>query len=318
MFRVETQESYNFDDLTSMQYGWEFAVSQLGPSEELSRATLYQTANIGYNSFQYGSAYDQCLRSREGFLSFGLLDADNPTTWAHDRLIPNDGLTVFPHDEDLKGASPVGFCGSGIHFAKDFITSLAEDIYNQPIDLLVPQPGTYMTDTEKLGVLRQELLNWQQLASPGADVRPVIIERREESLALAVINALIDEKFTEKESLMRSTRSVSLALNIIHNSELESISAMELCKLTQCSQRTLEKCFTKRLGITPKKYIKCLRLAEVHKVLRNFDACDYDSIIELAGVNGFWHMGQFAADYRRIYGELPSKTLSRKSAPFPP
>jgi AraC family ethanolamine operon transcriptional activator len=311
MFRVETQESYDFDDLTSLQFGWEFSVSQLGPSEELSHATLHQTANIGYNSFRYGSAYDQCLRSREGFLSFGLLDNDNPTTWAHDRLIPNDGLTVFPHDEDLKGASPVGFCGSGIHFAKDFITSLAEQVYNQPVNLLVSSPGTYMTDVEKLGVLRTELRRWRELARPGADIRPIIITRREESLALAVINALIDEKFAEKESLIRATRSVSLALNIIHSSELESISAMELCKHTKCSQRTLEKCFTKRLGITPKKYIKCLRLAEVHKGLRNFDALDYDSIIELAAVNGFWHMGQFAADYRRIYGELPSETLNR-------
>ena len=314
MFKVETQESYNFEDLTSLQYGWEFSVSQLGPGEELSQATIYKTPNIGYNSFQYGTAYDQCLRSREGFLSFGLLDSDNPTTWAHHRLIPNDGLTVFPHDEDLKGVSPVGFRGSGIHFAKDFITSLVEEVYNQPIGSLVPSSGTYMTDPEKLGVLRDELRMWRELASPGSDIRPDVITQREESLVLAVINALIDEKFAEKESLIKSTRAVSLALNVIHNSssELESISAMELCEQTSCSQRTLEKCFSNRFGVTPKKYIKCLRLAEVHKGLRNFDALDYDSIIELAGVNGFWHMGQFAADYRQIYGELPSETINRK------
>jgi len=312
MFRVETQESYDFNELTSLQYGWVFSVSQLGPSEELSQATLYQTPNIGYNSFRYGSAYDQCLRSREGFLSFGLLDRDNPTTWAHHRLIPNDGLTVFPHDEDLKGVSPVGFRGNGIHFAKDFITNLVEQVYNQPIDVLVPSPGTYKTDPEKLGVLRAELRNWRELANRSADIRPDAITQREESLALAVINALIDEEFAEKESLIKSTRAVSLALEVIHNSELESISAMELCKHTSCSQRTLEKCFSNRFGVTPKKYIKCLRLAEVHKGLRNFDTLGYDSIIELAGVNGFWHMGQFAADYRRIYGELPSDTLNRK------
>jgi len=312
MFKVETQESYSFDDLTSLQYGWEFSVSQLGPSEEVSFATLYQTPNIGYNRFRYGSVYDQCLRSREGFLSFGLLSMNNPTTWAHDRLIPNDGLTVFPHDEDLKGVSPVGFRGNGIHFDRGFMTSLVEQVYNQPIDFLVPSPGTYMTDPEKLGVLRTELRNWRELASRGVDIRSDVITQREESLVLAVINALIDEEFAEKENLVKSTRAVSQALGVIHNSELESISAMELCKHTSCSQRTLEKCFSARFGVTPKKYIKCLRLAEVHKGLRNFDAGGYDSIIELAGINGFWHMGQFAADYRRIYGELPSETKNRK------
>ena len=102
------------------------------------------------------------------------------------------------------------------------------------------------------------------------------------------------------------------ALEIIHGSELENISAVELCQHAGCSQRFLEKSFLKRFGVTPKKYIKCLRLAQVYKGLRNFDAQGCDSIIEWAGIHGFWHMGQFAADYRRIYGELPSDTLNRR------
>jgi len=29
----------------------------------------------------------------------------------------------------------------------------------------------------------------------------------------------------------------------------------------------------------------------------------------VANAWGFWHMGQFARDYRRLFGELPSDTL---------
>ncbi|MCP4898634.1 MAG: helix-turn-helix domain-containing protein [bacterium] len=34
-------------------------------------------------------------------------------------------------------------------------------------------------------------------------------------------------------------------------------------------------------------------------------------IADTANNWGFWHVGQFAADYRRHFGELPSQTLDR-------
>jgi len=310
MLRIEKQESYDFEELTSIRYGWDFTVSQLTHSKEMSRVSLFQTPNIGYNSFFYSPAYDQRLHAKEGVLSFGLLDADNPLTWAYEQLIPNDALTVFPHEEDLKAASPAGFRGSGIHISEDFMTKLAERVYNRPMSVLRPAVGIYATDPAKLAALRGELNKWKQLETHGAHLRPAIISRREESLALSVLDALVDERFIESDDLKKSNRYLARSLDLIHGSELENISAAELCKHAGCSQRTLEICFKKRFGVTPKKYIKCLRLAQVRKGLQSFDKQGVESIIELAGINGFWHMGQFAADYRRIYGQLPSETLN--------
>jgi len=31
----------------------------------------------------------------------------------------------------------------------------------------------------------------------------------------------------------------------------------------------------------------------------------------MANRHGFWHMGQFAKDYKNLFGELPSQTLSK-------
>ena len=33
------------------------------------------------------------------------------------------------------------------------------------------------------------------------------------------------------------------------------------------------------------------------------------TVSEIARQHGFWHMGQFSADYKKIFTELPSKTL---------
>lgn len=310
MLKIETQKAYNFDDLTSLQFGWDFSASQLGPCEAESIVRLFQTDHVGYNSFRYGSAYDQRLAVKEGIVSFGLLEPDNPTTWAHDQVIPNDALVVFPSDDALKAVSPAGFRGNGMSFSESFMERTAEQAFCRPLSLLLPPAGIYAPSPSKLNVVRAELHKWQQLVDQGAENRLAIISRREESLALAILDALVDASYIETDRDKKSSYATARALELIHSSELESISAVELCEYAACSQRTLEKSFMGRFGVTPKKYIKLLRMADVHKGLREFDSQDCDSIIELASLNGFWHMGQFAADYRAIYGELPSATLA--------
>jgi transcriptional regulator GlxA family with amidase domain len=211
----------------------------------------------------------------------------------------------------MKAASPVGFCGNGMHFLETYLDNLAQLVYQQPLHSLLPAAGFYRVDCEQLAQLRAELYKWQQLPDQGAQTREAIISRREESLALAILDALHASKAIGNSGIKKSERSTARALDFIHGSELEHISAVELCKQAQCSQRSLEKSFLKKFGVTPKKYIKCLRLAQVHQDLRKSNAQKRDRIIELAGSRGFWHMGQFAADYRSIYGELPSETLNR-------
>jgi AraC-like DNA-binding protein len=311
MFEIETQEGVFFDDLTAVQFGWEFTADQLGPSEGISKVRLYRTSHVGLTRFQYLAPYDQRLRARENILTIGLLDSGNPATWSYDQLIPNDALVIFPNDDQLRAISPVGFCGSGIHLSENYITNLAELVFRRPLEASLPASGMIPLDSQKLKSLRTEISNWQRLEVYSAESRPEIISRREESLALAVLGALFDENNELKVCSAKTQHFVTKALDIIHDSELDGISASELCVQTQCSQRTLEKGFSNRFGVTPKKYINVLRLARVHKGLHNFAAQDCDSIIELAGSHGFWHMGQFAADYRRVYGELPSDTLSR-------
>jgi len=61
--------------------------------------------------------------------------------------------------------------------------------------------------------------------------------------------------------------------------------------------------------VTPKQYLQATRLGCVRKELcRNGSAV---KITDVAAEWSFWHMGKFAADYRRQFGELPSETLRR-------
>jgi len=76
------------------------------------------------------------------------------------------------------------------------------------------------------------------------------------------------------------------------------------------SERTLEYAFLEKFKVTPKEYIKATRLNKVRTELLQNNSKDC-KISTLALFHGFLHMGQFAADYKKWFGESPSETLKR-------
>ena len=85
----------------------------------------------------------------------------------------------------------------------------------------------------------------------------------------------------------------------------------DLCRATVPSGRTLRRAFTEELGMGPKPYLQALRLNGAYRDLRRGDPRE-TQVNDVANSWGFWHMGQFAADYRRLFAELPARTLGRE------
>lgn len=80
--------------------------------------------------------------------------------------------------------------------------------------------------------------------------------------------------------------------------------------MTGVSELTLQNLFMWKYGITPMAYLKRARLNDVRKVLRSATP-EKLKVSDVANQKSFWHMGQFAADYRMLFGELPSDTLRK-------
>ncbi|GAB4435589.1 MAG: helix-turn-helix domain-containing protein [Rhodocyclaceae bacterium] len=89
----------------------------------------------------------------------------------------------------------------------------------------------------------------------------------------------------------------------------EPVSVSDLCALTGVSRRTLQYCFQEVLGVKPVHYLRALRLAGVRRELKA-QGSRFASVGDVAARWGFWHLSHFAADYRKMFGELPSETLS--------
>ncbi len=81
-----------------------------------------------------------------------------------------------------------------------------------------------------------------------------------------------------------------------------------LCLDTGINNYTLQRAFLDQYGMTPKSYLQSLRLNDAYKMLLQSDP-ETTKVTDVALSQGYWHMSQFAADYRRQFGELPSATL---------
>jgi AraC-like DNA-binding protein len=83
----------------------------------------------------------------------------------------------------------------------------------------------------------------------------------------------------------------------------------ELSQHSGVGVRTLEYGFRQVYGTTPLAFARALRLTRSRMSLLH--ARSYMRVNEIAGAFGYRHMGQFSRDYRRWFGEAPSKTLAR-------
>lgn len=80
----------------------------------------------------------------------------------------------------------------------------------------------------------------------------------------------------------------------------------ELCEQLLVSRRTLQYCFQDVLGMAPATYLRALRLNGARRDLCGREA---GSVQDVAAAWGFWHLSQFATDYRRMFGMRPSEAL---------
>jgi AraC-like DNA-binding protein len=90
----------------------------------------------------------------------------------------------------------------------------------------------------------------------------------------------------------------------------ETISIDDLVSASGASMRTLYKVFSTHHNATPMGYVKRIRLEHARRELEN-NCGSARTVAEIAMAVGMEHLGNFAADYKKVYQELPSETLRR-------
>lgn len=92
----------------------------------------------------------------------------------------------------------------------------------------------------------------------------------------------------------------------------QPITVAELCRELGVSRRTLQYSFQDVLDLSPVRFLCVMRLNAVRRTLKH--AADNElavTVADIAASWGFWHLSHFSANYKALFGELPSETLQR-------
>lgn len=134
----------------------------------------------------------------------------------------------------------------------------------------------------------------------------------ENSMLEALASACEDRELVESpgKTALQRTRLVREVREHLLQQEQRVVSIPELCERFAVSRRILQYAFEEVLGIGPNAYIRMLRLNGVRRDLSRLGGGGM-SVQQVAADWGFWHLSQFAKDYRQHFHELPSTTLKR-------
>jgi AraC-like DNA-binding protein len=98
--------------------------------------------------------------------------------------------------------------------------------------------------------------------------------------------------------------------NILEDRYRQPIPMEEICRELGVSLRTLHRSFREYFDITPRQYLKILRLDKARRDLAA-GAPSTHSVNEIALHRGFNHLGRFSIEYGAHFGESPRETLAR-------
>lgn len=98
-------------------------------------------------------------------------------------------------------------------------------------------------------------------------------------------------------------------LDWLHRHRAEPVSMGDLAAHAGVSVRAVEQAFASHVGAPPMACLRAMRLDRARRLLEAAPAgSNVTAVVLEAGIN---HLGRFAGEYQRRYGELPSETLLR-------
>ena len=288
--------------------GWAVEYRQLEAGQLQARMAYREAGGIVLANTAVSHRVVGSSRSPDDMFTIAMSASGNELL-LNGRSIDQDGLLVIPPKTDVHVSSvDGGWSVLSIQMSVDMLAEYLETVHDDHSVVETKE----ITQFEQAKTVIEPLRRMVALAlsqRPGAQTHAV-----EESVFTAKMTRLLVRPGLKKMTgdpyrRLKKHRIIVRAKEYVHEHLTEPIHVTDLCKYCGVSLSTLERFFTRELGIGPNGYIRAARLHEARHALLNAYGEDF-TIAEIAMNCGFTHMGRFSRRYRSQFGRLPSEERS--------
>jgi AraC-like DNA-binding protein len=309
--RLVESEFADVDALCSAVRDWDLDFSALGnPRDQASVGRIVQSisGDVVFGHARFSLNLEQRGAPPQGRLTFVVLEEDMQQLWLRGHDTEAHEILVFPVGSEFRSLSGSDFSIHTISVTEAFCDQVCETHrLHRPSAKTAPE--FFRPPKSLLASLRSSL----RLLRDSATGPPTAAS---DALAASLVRAWIDTMpgATPERSDGRA-REIAMrrVLERMEGANWSNLNSGDLYDYSGVSERTLQYAFLERFGLTPGAFLKARRLAAVRTALK-CSSGEFTLVGDLASEFGFWHAGQFARDYRRAFGELPSQTLRRPAA----
>jgi len=316
--RVKNINSYftnavfnDFDQYAEVAKQWDVDFTQLEVGTLKAAMTI-----IGSEGFQaFRTSYSKSLlqkgSSPKTLITFAVPRRNRGTFFWRGKKISGNNIIIFPLYGELDSESKLGFDVFALSFSPEFIQQLCTQLNYPKLQHQIRVTEVVTVSELSMNMLRNFLENifgnLPHQKNHLSDAK--FIETIKYEILKQILSTIEKPLDASNESSIRlRDKAFTKAKTFILEHVKEPITVQKLVEETGVTDRTLEFAFLERFGITPKAALKSFRLNGVNGELKLATAGN-SKVADIANHWGFWHMGQFAKDYKTMFGELPSETL---------
>jgi len=305
-----SERSIDFDDFAAAARGWDLDFRQLdsGPFEANMVQIATDSVNVGHATMN--RLLDQRGATPAGLRTFALLsEASSPWVWRHQDVL-QDALLIYPTDREIHGVSRPGYDAFALAFSEDLLADVASEMGLPDLDAITG--GSEMLRCDPLAMLG--LRSWLGTlcaavsggAAPAADRLRYALEQ---DLPRRLLETLQGGRVTEAYASAGVRRTaIQRSQGFVDAAGGHPVTVREMAGVAGVSERTLQYAYLEYYGVSPNAYLREVRLNHARTELKQSDPRT-TRVADVANRWGFWHMGQFAKDYRRLFDVRPSETL---------